>query len=60
MKKGIKLLDQIIEKAMLDDEEYKKQMISQHKASKTVGKSWMVFHLKELRKLMLKESNGKS
>ena len=50
------MLDQIIEKAQFDDLQYKKQMIKQHEASKSVGESWMVFHLNELKKLIKEES----
>jgi len=37
MNKSIKLLDQIIEKAKLEDIEHKKRMIRKHKAAQTVG-----------------------
>lgn len=56
MKKSLKMLDQIIEKAQFDDLQYKKQMIEKHEASKSVGESWMVFHLNELKKLIKEES----
>lgn len=52
------MLDQIIEKAKFDDIEYKKIMIENHKASNTVGDSWMVFHLTELKKLIKEELDG--
>jgi len=57
MKESLKLLDQIMEKAMFDDEEHKKEMIAKHKASKTVGESWMIFHLKKLKELIQKEGH---
>jgi hypothetical protein len=60
MKKSIEMLDQIIEKARFDDLQYRKQMIKQHEASKSVGESWMIFHLLELRKLITKENNEKT
>lgn len=60
MKESLKMLDQIIEKARFDDLQYKKQMIQKHEASKSVGESWMVFHLLELKKLIQEESNEKS
>ena len=59
MKRSSTLLDQIIEKAALDDEEHKKQMLAQNKAQKTVGQSWMIFHLLELKKIIKEESNEK-
>lgn len=58
MKKSLQMLDQIIEKAKFDDIEYKKIMIENHKASNTVGDSWMVFHLTELKKLIKEELDG--
>ena len=60
MKESLKMLDQIIEKARFDDLQYKKQMIQQHEASKSIGESWMVLHLLELKKLIQEESNEKS
>jgi len=48
----INLLNQIIEEAERQDIEFKRQMMTQHQANKTVGESWMVFHLKALRELI--------
>jgi hypothetical protein len=59
MNKSIKFLDQIIEKAKLEDLEHKKLMLRKHRSSQAAGDSWMLFHLKELKELILKESNGK-
>jgi len=59
MNKTLKLLDQIIGKAELDDKDYKRVMIKNHKASKSIGEGWMIFHLKKLKELIKKESNGK-
>ena len=52
MKKSFKLLNQIIEKAELEDLEHKKNMIKNHKSSQAVGESWMLFHLKKLKDLL--------
>jgi hypothetical protein len=57
MKESLKVLDQIIERAKVDDLLYKKQMIENHEASKAVGESWMIFHLNILKKLIEKETN---
>ena len=51
-KRIIRLLDQIIEKAKEEDEEHKRRAISMHRASQSVGESWVLFHLKELRSLI--------
>ena len=50
--RALKLLEQIIAKAQLEDEEYRQRMIKEHSASKTVGTSWMVYHLAVLRDLI--------
>ena len=50
---AVQLLDQIIEKAELDDEDFKKKSIEEHKALKSIGESWTCFHLKALRELIL-------
>jgi hypothetical protein len=49
--KASNLLDQIIEKAEFDDLEHRKQMITEHQGEKSIGESWMCFHLKQLKKL---------
>ena len=49
-----KLLEQIIEKAELDDEHFKRECVLNHKAAKTVGESWMCHHLKILKGLISK------
>ena len=51
---AIKLLDQIIEKAKLEDEDFKRKSIAEHKALRSIGESWMCCHLKALRELVLK------
>ena len=58
MRKSLQLLDQIIEKAKLDDIEHKKNMIRNHKGSSSVGDSWMVFYLTQLKTLIEEESSG--
>jgi hypothetical protein len=47
--KAISLLDEIILKSKQDDLEFKKDAIARHKASESVGESWMVFHTKVLK-----------
>ena len=59
MKQSLKMLEQIIERARYDDLQFKKLMIETHQGSKSVGDSWMVFHLTELKKLMEKEHEEK-
>ena len=58
MKDSLKLLNQIIEKAEIEDLEYKREMLEKHKASKSIGESWMLFHLKQLKELVEKEHHG--
>ena len=53
--RAINLLDQIIKKAEEEDVEHKKRAIASHKASQSLGDSWMVFHLKALRTLVTSE-----
>ena len=50
MKESLELLDQIIEAAEVEDLEFKKANMKK-KASLTIGESWMIFHLKLLKKL---------
>ena len=52
------LLDQMVEKAETDDENQKKLDIANGKGQRTVGESWMVFHLKNL-KALIKIENEK-
>ena len=54
----LKLLDQIIEGAEIQDLEFRKQNIKT-KGSLTPGESWVVFHLKTLRE-ELREKNDQS
>jgi hypothetical protein len=58
MNESLRLLDQIIEKVELEDLEYKQKMIKEHKASKSIGESWTLFHLKQLKSLMEEEFRG--
>jgi len=46
------LLDQIIEAAAADDEILKDYWISQGKGERAVGESFVIFHLKALKKLL--------
>ena len=45
-----KLLDQIIEYAVVMDER-EKERARNGQAEKTIGESWLIYHLKELKKL---------
>jgi hypothetical protein len=49
----IYLLDQIIEEVERQDVAWKRQMMANHKANRTIGESWTLFHLKSLRELIL-------
>jgi hypothetical protein len=49
---ALKMLDDMIFAAEKSDEKYKAQMIHQGKAEKTVGQSWLVFHLRTMRSLV--------
>jgi hypothetical protein len=49
-----KLLDQIIEYAVIMDER-KKERAEDGQAEQAIGESWMVHHLKELKKLFEEE-----
>ncbi len=51
---ALSLLNQIIEKADFDDQQHKREMTKQHKSSKTIGVSWMCFHLRVLKDLLTK------
>jgi len=46
------LLDQIIEAAIADDEILKSHWISKAKGERAVGESFVIFHLKALKKLL--------
>tara|TARA_B100000287_G_C20160021_1_gene593789 strand:+ start:352 stop:525 length:174 start_codon:yes stop_codon:yes gene_type:complete len=50
--RNLELLDQIIEKAQIDDLKQKQSAIDKGQGEKAVGESWMVYHLKLLRGLM--------
>ncbi len=52
------LLDQIIEKAKQDDVKFREENVCGN-AQQTVGESWMVFHLKNLKQLIKAESEKK-
>tara|TARA_Y100001973_G_C5162106_1_gene314097 strand:- start:783 stop:977 length:195 start_codon:yes stop_codon:yes gene_type:complete len=52
---ALDLIDQMIEKAQEEDEKRKVLLIKEKKASKIVGESWMVFHLKALKGLVADE-----
>jgi len=50
--KSLELLEQIVDRAKINDLREKKRMIAENKASQTVGESWMVYHLKALQELV--------
>ena len=60
--KAIQLLDQIIAQAKHDDETQRLEATripdidKRNKSLQAIGESWVVFHLKALRELMLEES----
>ena len=51
----IRLINQIIQFAILEDEKFKKEAIKKNKASQASGESWLVHHLKALKELIEKE-----
>ena len=51
---AVQLLDQIIEKAELEDKEFKRKSVAEHTALRSIGESWMCCQLKALRELVLK------
>jgi len=55
-KTALQLVDQLIERAEADDLKYKAWCVKNHKASKAIGESFMVYHLKALRGLI--ENDG--
>lgn len=54
-KEALKLLDQLIEFAEIEDHKHKNQAIANHQAEKAVGESWMIHHLRLLKKLLEEE-----
>ena len=56
MKRSLDLLNQIIEHAKQKDLEYKNKMLRKHRASQSVGESWMVQHLRSLKELITLEN----
>ena len=50
--RNLEILDQIIEKAQIDDSKQKQDAIDRGEGEKAVGESWMVYHLKLLKQLM--------
>jgi len=49
---ALNLLEQIIERAEKEDNQQKALAIKHGKASNAIGESWMVFHLKALKKIL--------
>lgn len=58
MNQSLTLLNQIIEMAEAQEIELKKAHLLQHKATRTLGESALLFHLKELLKLLQQECNA--
>ena len=50
--KILKLLDQIIEKSKEEDDDRKREDIAKGNLCNLDGESWMVFHLKSLKRLI--------
>tara|TARA_Y100000310_G_C20288735_1_gene626175 strand:+ start:432 stop:605 length:174 start_codon:yes stop_codon:yes gene_type:complete len=50
--KILRLLDQIIEKSVEEDDDRKREDIAKGDLSKLDGESWMTFHLKSLKQLI--------
>mgnify|MGYP004137923017 CR=1 FL=1 len=57
MKNAIKLVDQLLEFAEMEDQENKKSKVK-IKASQAVGESFMVHHLKILKEELEKSEHG--
>ena len=51
-KNALNLVNQMLEQALLDDEEHKKRMVTLNKGGKAVGEGWWVFHLKILKETL--------
>ena len=51
-KEALNLLDEILDRAIVEDEQHKQRMLKEGKGSKSLGESWMVFHLKMLKELI--------
>ena len=58
--KPLELLDQIIDFAEQADLRHKRESIAKNNASQSVGESWFVFNLKNLRELIVLESDATS
>lgn len=54
--RALSLLEQIIEKAHIEDSQHKAKMIKAHKGSQAVGESWTCFHLKILKQILKGEN----
>jgi hypothetical protein len=53
--KSLKLLDQIIDFEEWLDRKHKQAAIEKHNASQSVGESWTLQHLKNLKELIITE-----
>ena len=49
---ALQLIDQMIERAEGEDAQVREELIKGNRACRTVGESWMVFHLKALKELI--------
>jgi hypothetical protein len=55
MKRAISLLNQIIEIEEIADKEHKTKAIQANKAEQSIGESWRLFYLKNLRELLISD-----
>ena len=53
--RSLKLLDQIIDFEEWLDNKHKRAAIANHNASQSIGESWTLEHLKNLKELMILE-----
>ncbi|MAH50970.1 hypothetical protein CMI37_34455 [Candidatus Pacearchaeota archaeon] len=54
-KTSLKIVEDMIFAADKEDQSHKKKMILKGKGEKAIGESWMVFHLKTIRSLIIDE-----
>ena len=50
----LKLLNQIVDEAQIEDTQHKTKMLQAGKGSKAIGDSWMLFHLEKLKEMIEK------
>jgi len=52
IERALNLVDELLEVAVMQDEEHRKQALKEHKGAQAIGSSFMVFHLKKLKQLL--------